>query len=449
MFFLPNTETIGYEGKLRSDANNVDVRPASFIIVHHPMNHTRPLLILTLLASLTFACHYTARAQPASNATGAQQVVSPQVAADRSVTFRLFAPNAKTLTLNGDFFTEGAVGPAMTRDTNGVWSHTLPPQAPGIYGYYFRVDGLRIPDPGNLLISSSAEFLKSYVEVAGEKPQFWSLRDVPHGQLHEVWYKNPSLDQRRMYVYTPPGFDAASARTYPTVYLLHSTTDNEAFWSHVGRANFIMDNLIADGQTKPALLVMPFGHTSVPRGPEEGAGGKDLYDVNVIGKDLVEHVMPLVEREFHASPAAKDRAIFGCAMGGYQAATIGLNYPGKFGYVAAASANFRPTMDLAVNFSALNANLPTAKQTLKYVTLMTGEKEAANIPQSQRVAEYLTTLGIQNEWTSPQGGTHTWQTWRGYFRDLMERKFFADNPYAAPPRRNTHHFRRTLSFKSF
>lgn len=387
---------------------------------------------LTLLASVILTPTF-GHTQPASNATGTQQVISPEVRPDRSITFRLYSPDAKAVTLNGDFFTEGATGPAMVVDTNGVWSCTLPPREPGIYGYYFRLDGLRIPDPGNLFISSSTEFLKSYVEVPGDLPQFWSVRDVPHGELHEIWYRNPALGQRRVIVYTPPGFDPASSRTWPTVYLLHSTTDNETFWSRVGRANFIVDNLIADGKARPVLLVMPFGHTSVPRGPEEGASGKDLYDVAVIGRDFVDYVMPLVERQFHGGRAAKDRAIFGVAMGGYQSITIGLNHPGLFGYVTAASANFRPAMDLAENFAPLNANLASAKNSLSYVALMTGAGEASNIPQSQRVTEYLNNIGVRNEWTTPEGGTHTWQTWRGYFRELMERKFFADDPYAAQP----------------
>jgi enterochelin esterase family protein len=389
-------------------------------------------ILSVLAAALALATPPPTRAQPAHNAEGAMQVVSPEVSTDGRATFRLYSPNAKEVTLYGDFSAEGTNRP-MSQDSHGVWSVTLPPSPPGIYGYYFRQDGLRIPDPGNLFISSSTEFLKSYVEITDGQPHFWSARDVPHGELHEVWYKNPALGLRRVCIYTPPGYRPASTATYPAVYLLHSTTDNETFWSRVGRANFIVDNLIADGRTRPALLVMPFGHTSVPRGPEEGAGGKDLYDVAVIGRDLTEYVMPLVEKEFHASKQPKDRAIFGMAMGGYQAITIGLNHPGMFGYVTAASANFRPAMDLTNNFRALEAGLAAAKSNLKYVGMMTGTGETANIPQSQRVAEYLTAHGIRNEWTTPAGGTHTWQTWRGYFKELMERKFFAADPYATAP----------------
>jgi enterochelin esterase-like enzyme len=398
----------------------------------------RPSYIyLSSIAAAIFAVGL-ASGQPANNAgpAGVPTVVSPEVAADRRITFRLYAPNAQAVTLNGDFFTEGGSGMALVKDAGGVWSVTLPAQEPGIFGYYFRLDGVRMPDPGNLLLSSGAEFLKSYVEVPGDGPQFWSVRDVPHGELHEVLYRNPSLAQaqRRIYVYTPPGYDPAAAKTYPVAYLYHSTTDNETFWPRVGRANYIMDNLIAEGKAKPAILVMPFGHTSVPRGPEEGAGGHDRYDVAVIGDDLVNHIIPTMEEKFRVGRTAKDRAIFGFAMGGYQSATIGLNHPGVFGYVAAASANFLPDdMDLAVNFQPLTGNLALAKSGLTYVGLIVGAGEPSAIPRVKRVADYLTGIGIKNEWTTPQDGKHLWQTWRGYFRELMERKFFVDDPYGTPP----------------
>ena len=393
-----------------------------------------PRRLLAVLFVLSFFTVGPVVGQPATNAAnGAVQVVSPEVGADRSITFRLYAPNAKNVGFNGDFYPEGSAGQAMTKADNGVWSLTLPPQPPSIMGYYFRVDGVRITDPSNLLISASAEFLKSYVEVPGDGPQPWSVRDVPHGQLHEVWYRNPTLGQRHLIIYTPPGYDAAAAKTYPAIYLLHSTTDNETFWSRVARANFIVDNLLADGQAKPVLLVMPFGHTSVPRGPEEGAGGNDLYDVAVIGKDIVEQVIPLVEKEFHAGKTSKDRAIFGVTMGGYQAVTIGMNYAGTFGYVAGASSNFRTNTNLAANFTALGTKLDLAKRDLRYVALMTGTGEAGSYAQSRRVTEYFTGLGLRNEWMTPPGGQHTWQSWRGFFRDLVTRKFFADDPYAAAP----------------
>jgi enterochelin esterase-like enzyme len=395
------------------------------------MPRSPTLRAASLLALLALATA-PALAQPATNAgNGVPQVVSPQVAADRSITFRLYAPNARAVTLHGDFFiANNSNGPALARADNGVWAATIPPQPAGVHGYYLRVDGVRLPDPGNLAISSSAEFLKSYVEVPGEAANFAALRDVPHGELREAWYKHATLGQRRVIIYTPPGYDPAAATTYPAIYLLHPTTDNETFWSRVGRANFIVDNLLAEGKARPVLLVMPFGHTSVPRGPEEGAGGNDLYDVAVIGRDLVENVIPLVEKRFHAGRTAADRAIFGMAMGGYQAITIGLNHAGTFGYVTASSANFRANMDLAANFRSLNPD--TAKRDLKYFAMMAGTAESGSYPQSTRVIAYANQLGLKTEWMTPEG-SHTWHTWRGFFRELVEKKFFAADPYAAPP----------------
>src|SRR5206468_4310069 len=118
---------------------------------------------------------------------------------------------------------------------------------------------------------------------------------------------------------------------------------------------------------------------------------------------------------------------------GYQTITIGMNHPGVFGYVTAASANFRPNMDLAANFQGLNAHLDTAKTGTKYNTTMTDSGEAGNVPQSKRVADYFGTLGLKADWTVPEGGKHLWQTWRGYFRDMVERKFFVEDAYSTPP----------------
>jgi enterochelin esterase-like enzyme len=386
----------------------------------------RPYLALVLLALASLA-----RAQPATNAAnGAVQAVSPEVAADRSITFRLYAPNAKSVTLHGDFYAaNNSNGPALVRGENGVWTITIPPQPAGVHGYYLRVDGLRLPDPSNLALSTSTEFLKSYVEVPGEAAQFAALRDVPHGELHEVFYKNSALGQRRVIIYTPPGYDPAATRTYPALYLLHSTTDTEVFWTRIGRAHLILDNLLAEGKARPMLLVMPFGHTSIPRGPEEGAGGNDLYDVSVIGKDIVENIIPLLETRFHAGKSAADRAIFGMAMGGYQAITIGMNYTGTFGYVTASSANFRANMDLAANFKSFNAD--AAKRDLRYFAMMAGTAESGSYPQSTRVVTYFNALGVKTDWMTPEG-SHTWHSWRGYLREMLEKKFFAADPYAAP-----------------
>ena len=362
-----------------------------------------------------------AQAQP----TLGSPVVSPEVGADQRLTVRLKAPGAKEVKVMGDFV---AAETAMTKGDDGVWSFTTPALAPGVYGYFFRLEGTRLPDPGNLMISAGATYLKSYAEVNGDRPQFWSVRDVPHGTLHENLYLPRGGGMtRRIVVYTPPGYDRAAARTWPVLYLYHGSGDNETFWTKVGRANFTMDNLLADGKAKPALMVSCFGHTSVPPGPEGGTGGVELYEVSKIEKDIVENVIPLMEKEYHAGTEGKDRAIAGLSMGGYQAVTIGLNNPSRFGYVAGFSAGFRANQDLESNFKSLLAEGQRAGQELKHVWIQVGSEEGNGmINPNRQLDAFLTSKGIAHDFSIIPGGRHSWLTWRGSLRDLLP-MLFTDN----------------------
>jgi enterochelin esterase-like enzyme len=373
-------------------------------------------------------------AQPAANASGARQVLSPEIAADNKVTFRLYAPNVKAVTLTGDFI------PNNTRlakdEAGGVWSFTtaaaLPP---GVMGYYFTIDGVRSIDPGNLNSFGGGRFLKSYFEVKGDGHQFWSQRAVPHGMLHEVFYEHPTLGSRRVLVYTPPGYDAAASKTYPAVYLYSGSGDNETYWSRIGRAHFIMDNLIAEGKAQPALVVMPYGSATLPApgdGQEDTADG--VYGVKAIERDLLGSVIPTVEKHFKVGREPKDRAIFGFSMGGYFAPTIGLNHPEIFGWVCGAStAGFRGEGVPAKNFQGLEAQLALAKQNFKFVGFTVGTgSDAGGTAGNKSAVDYLTGLGLQVEWSQPTGGMHAWHSWRGYFRDLMADKFFVAQPYTTP-----------------
>lgn len=373
-------------------------------------------------------------AQQATNATGARQVVSPEIGADQRVTYRLYAPNAQQVLLAGDFIPSGT---ALTKnEASGVWSYTSPAaMPPGLYGYYFTIDGIRFADPSNLFTHPGAHYLKSYVEVKGDGKQFWSLREVPHGQLHELWYHNPTLGERHVIVYTPPGYAANAARTYPTVYLYSGSGDNETYWSKIGRANFVMDNLIAEGKAQPALLVMPFGSTVVPTPPdgqEDTAEG--VYAVRAIERDLLGSVIPVIEKNFNVGKQPADRAIFGFSMGGYLAPTIGLNHPEVFGWVAGSSASYRGAGAANLNFKPLEAQLDLGKKNFKWIGVIvgTGSSDAGHIGESKSAADYLSSLGLKIEWAPAPGGSHTWTSWRGYFRDLMERKFFVSAPYATP-----------------
>jgi enterochelin esterase family protein len=376
----------------------------------------------------------SAHAQLAANATGARQVVSPEVATDNKVTYRLYAPNVKQVTLTGDFL------PNNTRlvkdEATGVWAYTTPePLPPGYFGYFFTIDGVRHSDPSNLNTFGGGRYMKSYFEVKGDGKQFWSQRPVPHGILHEVLYENPTLGSRRVLVYTPPGYDPAENKTYPAVYLYSGSGDNETYWSRIGRAHLIMDNLIADGKAKPAIVVMPYGSAVLPApgdGQEDTADG--VYGVKAIEKDLIGSVIPTIEKHFKVGKEPKDRAIFGFSMGGYFAPTIGLNHPEVFGWVHGAStAGFRGEGVPAKNFKPLEAQLALAKRQFKFIGFAVGTgSDAAGTAGNKAAVDYLTGLGLNVEWSQPPGGLHAWHSWRGYFRDLMADKFFVESPYATP-----------------
>src|SRR5450432_4303596 len=214
----------------------------------------------------------TAHAQPQRAPripTPNDTLISPEVASDHRATFRIYAPKASEVTLGGDFLTGRAT---LEKDDKGVWSFTTEPLAPDFYNYSFTVDGVKTLDPRNPQLKPGIASNDNMFEVPGPEAAFEDTRPVPHGEVRIVWYQSSTLDMARsMRIYTPPGYDSGNAR-YPVLYLLHGSGDDDAGWSTMGRAGFIMDNLLADKKAKPMLVVMPNGSMPQPQG-ERGAGG--------------------------------------------------------------------------------------------------------------------------------------------------------------------------------
>src|SRR3954452_23734251 len=187
----------------------------------------------------------------------AKRVLSPEVTPDHKITFRLQAPGAKAVLVTGDFTGKTL---EMAKDADGVWSFTTESLKPSSYQYWFIMDGLTMPDPLNTYVRPASGVYKSQVEVPGEGTEFMAFRDVPHGVLNEHWYINrENGTARRVVIYTPPGY-GTSGKAYPVLYLLHGANDFERGWTQTGRANWIMDNLIAETKVLPSIIVMPFGH---------------------------------------------------------------------------------------------------------------------------------------------------------------------------------------------
>src|SRR5271166_3712085 len=184
---------------------------------------------------------------------------STEVAADHKVTFRIFAPKASEVSVGGDF----GEGGKLTKDEQGIWSITVGPLVPDFYSYTFNVDGVRTVDPKNAMIKQGIGSVDSMFLVPGDEADFEATKDVPHGEIRAAWYRSGTLNElRRLHVYTPPGYDGG-AEKYPVFYLLHGAGDDDSGWSTVGRAGFILDNLIAANKAAPMIVVMPNG--SMPR----------------------------------------------------------------------------------------------------------------------------------------------------------------------------------------
>src|SRR3954454_10632818 len=227
---------------------------------------------------------------------------SPDVKPDRRVIFRVFAPHAEEVRLVGTDIPRNTQGISMTKGDGGVWEAAVGPLEPGSYRYNFNVNGVAVIDPRSPSISESNNNVWSMVHVPGA--DFMDTRDVPHGAVAAVTYASTALHKaRRMHIYTPPGYEVGTAR-YPVFYLLHGAGDSDESWSSVGRAGFILDNLIAAKKAVPMIVVMPAGHTSQTTGG--GLPATDEFE-----RDFVKDVMPHVEKHYRVFADRPHRAIAG------------------------------------------------------------------------------------------------------------------------------------------
>ena len=331
---------------------------------------------------------------------------SPEVNADRTVTFRLAAPKATEVTLSGEFM-KGSK--PLVRDDKGVWSVTIGPIEPEIYNYNFTIDGVKMIDPGNpnVKFGSTPSTIASILEVRGDAAAFYDGQPVPHGEIHTLWYHSKATGtMRRVTVYTPPGYDSAQT-LYPALYLFHGANADETAWTRLGHVNLILDNLLAAHKMKPFVVVMPFGYGIAP-GTPAGSGGPSSQEL--FAKDLIEDVIPLVQARYRVSADRTQRAIAGLSMGGGESLSIGLNHVELFAYVAGFSAAVRQA-----EFDKAYPALSRAKD-LRLLWIGCG-KEDSLMPANQAFAQYLTEHKVKFTFhESP--GAHTWIVWRHYLNEL-------------------------------
>ncbi len=349
-----------------------------------------------------------------------------EVSADGHITFRLLATNAQSVRVSaGDILGTGS-GITLEKNASNIWEATIGPVIPGEYRYHFIVDGLQVVAPRNPATtdtettSESNDAIWSLVNVPGS--ELMDTRNVPHGAVATVTYFSKALNRpRRMHIYTPPGYEENSAR-YPVFYLLHGSGDSDDAWSTVGRAGFIMDNLIADGKAKPMVVVMPAGHTSARfRPPGTNGPARDEFQEDFLGD-----VMPYVESHYRVLNDQSHRAIAGLSMGGGQTLGAAFATLDKFAYIGVFSsgvlggpgARGAPTWEDRHKAVLDNADL---KKNVKLIWFSTG-KEDRVLPNSQATVDMLKKHGFEAVFIeSPYG--HVWINWRNYLGQFAPQLF--------------------------
>lgn len=346
------------------------------------------------------------------------RVLSPEVLPDHRVTFRLQAPKAREVILTGEFL-QGQKN--LEQGTDGIWSVTVGPIEPEIYNYNFTIDGVRTIDPLNptLKTGSTAGTITSVLEVKGDTPAFYDGQNVPHGDVHTLWYQSKSLNSlRRLTVYTPPGYSSANSgqasASLPVLYLFHGANADETAWVRLGRANLILDNLLAAGKIKPFIVVMPFGYGVDPN------GGQQSENTVRFEKDLLADVIPFIQSRYRASADRTQRAIVGLSMGGGESLNIGLNHLELFSYVGGFSAAQGQAATLGKTYASLIAD-PEAGKKLRLLWVGCGTEDSLFAP-NKAFSDFLTAHNVKHTFRQT-GGAHTWMVWRRYLNEVAPMLF--------------------------
>ncbi len=371
---------------------------------------------------------------PGRGGRGGPAVVSPQIEGDGRVTFRVLAPNATTVTLGGDITGSlvpdpqapaappapagpGGGSPVLTmaKGADGVWTGTTVRRVkPGAWRYTFNVDGATVVDSRNVDVTTSQTQVQSVLYVPGD---FSETRDVPHGAVALVRYVAKTLGnaRREMYVYTPPGYEKGTER-YPVLYLIHGGGDTAVSWSTVGRANDIIDNLLAEEKAVPMIVVMPSGWTPSGGQVMTSDATKDPFN-----DELLKDIIPFMEANYRTMGTPGARALSGLSMGGIQTLNIGLHNLGTFSYIAVMSSGWISEEDRQSFYTREAAKIPKYNSALKLFWWGWGETDIARA-NGLAVIDKLESEGVHIDKLETPGG-HTWENWRRYLYEVAPKLF--------------------------
>lgn len=391
-----------------------------------PIKKTSARISVFMALFLAFVPWMTLSAQQRPPAPPRQTIVSPELTDSGVITFRLSAKSADSVSVYGNWM--GMSKPAlMSKDDTGIWSLSVPGLPPAMYYYYYLVDGVKTLDPSNAQVIRDGRNFFSSVIIPGAASDFLNVNDVPHGTISKVWYNSPVMGiNRRMYIYTPPGYDDNNEK-YPVLYLLHGGGGDEDAWTTLGRANYILDNLIASGKAKPMIIVMTNGNPDqtaaiTDRRPEPEKSGM-LMASEKFPESLVKDVIPYVEKHYRVIANSSNRAIAGLSMGCLHTQITAMNNPETFCYMGLFS------LGLHDNLGEVNTNLIRAYDTnlerlranykLFYIACGVDDFVYQGVQDLRAKLDKSNFKYIYNE----TSGGHTWDNWRIYLEDFMPRLF--------------------------
>jgi enterochelin esterase-like enzyme len=356
-----------------------------------------------------------------SNVLNAQY---PRVHADGRVTFRFVAPSAQKVQLQPGGADNGlGKGPIdMIRDEKGAWTITTPPAVPGFHYYWFLVDGVIVNDP-----SSETYFgwgrQTSGVEVPEQDADFYEPRDVPHGEVRVRWYRSKTTGAwRRAYVYTPPDYDSNPKARYPVLYLQHGAGENETGWTKQGRANLILDNLIAAKKATPMLVVMETGYATKPGASPVPGPAATSAPPNAFEDVLIGDLIPMIDAQYRTRTGREHRAMAGLSMGGNQTLQITASHLDTFAWIGAFSAPLR-NFDLKTSFGGVFADAASYNKRVRLLWIGAGTGETTFQEAANQLHKVLESVGISHVIYQSRGTAHEWQTWRRSLHEFAPRLF--------------------------
>lgn len=393
-------------------------------------------LLFSLLCLLTLG--FTSHAQEALFRP--QNIISPEILSDNSVTFRIHAPNAQAVQVTGDFLPtvkmetpmgemDGPGKANLTKGENGVWEFKTQPLGPELYNYSFIVDGFSTTDPSNPFLIRDVASATNIFIVGGGHANLFKTNDIPHGTVSRRWYDSPGLGMdRRITIYTPPGYENSTEK-YPVLYLLHGAGGDEEAWIALGRTAQIMDNLIAEGKAKPMIVVMPNGNVIQDGAP--GEGSKNFYKPQFMIPKTMDgtyegafaDIIKFVEISYRVKADKSNRAIAGLSMGGYHTLHISRYYPNTFDFMGLFSAAIMPRVDATGKvYSDFDATLKAQMDNgYKLYWIAIGKTDFLYDANKQYLAK-LDSLKMPYEYVESEGG-HIWRNWRIYLSQFAPQLF--------------------------